>query len=220
MTNFTIQTLLGLPKFFLVFLVLILTLKTNKLRVNNFFICGSLLAFAEFISNELFWVGEPDVSSLSNFVRFSNILFSSTFLLFLYGVLQTILEINSLPISRKRNVWSLLFLTLITLGFYVPFWYIENYLKHKAGNFLIVIFAFFLTSSFFAHLLLYQYNNTIGLAIWLTLDILTFLLSLILILKLRATIIKENPEIEINLILTFLFGIFYVQYQINQLDEI
>jgi hypothetical protein len=220
MTNFTIQTLIGLPTFFLFFLILILTFKKNKLRVNNFFICGSLLAVAQFISNELFWIEDPGMSSISNHLKFSNILFSPVFVLFLYGVLQTIVEINSSTIPRKRNVWSLLFLTLVTLGFYVPFWYIENYLKHKTGNFLIVIFAFFLTSSFFAHLHLYPDNNTIDLAIWLTFDILTFLLSLILALKLRAIIIKGNPEIEVNLILTFLFGIFYLQHQINQLDEI
>jgi hypothetical protein len=218
MTNFIAQTLNGLPTFCLAILLLVLTVKKSKFRTNNFFICGSFLTIVQFIYNGLFWISAPTTNSLVNHSKIG-IIFSPVFILFLYGTLQVILENNLSAIPRKRNLLTLVILFLITFGFYTPFWYVEKYSKHMTQSFLIVVFVLSLTFSFFLHTYLYADSNSFGSAIWLTVDILTIALGIVLAMNLRAMILKENSEIEINPILTFLLGIFYLQYRINQLND-
>jgi hypothetical protein len=218
MTNFTLQTLIGLPTFCLAILLLILSFKKNKFRVNSFLLFGSFLSAGQFISNEIFWIGDPGINSIANYSRIG-ILFSPVFVLFLYGVLQIILE-NNLLATRKQSILTLAFLFLITFGFYTPFWYIEKYVRLKTESLLVVIFALFLTFSFFLHTYLSADSNAFGLAIWLAVDMLTIVLGIALAMNLRAIILKENAEIEINPILTFLLGIFYLQYRMNQLNDV
>ena len=219
MTNFTIQTLLGLPTFCLGLLILVLAFGKNKLRVNNFFIYGSLLAIAQFIGNEILWFGNPGPNSIANYSKIPGILFSPVFLLFLYGVSQTVLESRLSTISHRQSVFVLLLLSLITFGFYAPFWYVKNHVRHKAGNFLIVIFAFCLTVSFYIHVYLYTESSAFSSAIWLTVDMMTIVSGIVNAMNLRAILLKEYPELEIDPVLTFLFGIFYLQHQLNQMPE-
>lgn len=218
MTNFITQTFNGLPTVCLAILLLVLTFKKSKFRINNFFICGSFMIIIQFIYNELFWLSDPTTNSLLNHSKIG-IIFSPVLLLFLYGALQIILENNLLTIPRKQSLLTFAILCLLTFGFYSPFWYVEKYLKHKTESFLIVVFVLSLTFSFFIHTYLYAVSNAFGPAIWLTVDILTIVLGIALAMNLRAIILKENSEIEIDPILTFLLGMFYLQYRINQLTD-
>ena len=218
MTNLVAQTLSGLPTFCLSILLLILIIKNRKLKVNFFFICASVLTIIQFIYNESFWIGDPTTNSLVNYSKIS-IIFSPAFIVFLYGALQIVVENNLSIITRKQSLLTLVILSLITLGFYTPFWYLGKYLKHKKESLLIVVFVMSLTYSFFLHTYSYADSDAFGTVILLTVDLLTIALGMALALNLRYTLLRENPEIEINPILTLLFGMFYLQYLINQLND-
>lgn len=218
MTNIIAQTLLGFPAFCLVLFLLILPFTTGKRSVNPFFISGCVLSLAQFVTYELFWISVPDVKELAEFSKVS-ILFYPVFVLFLYGLLQNILENNSTTVNHKQNVWILFILIVITLGLYVPVWYIKKYIKQKLGTFLIVVFVLFFTFSFYMHTYLFTEPNAIPSSIWLLTDSVTAILGIALAMNLRASIIKENARIELNPTLTIVFGVFYLQYKINQFES-
>ncbi len=219
MTNFTIQTLIGFPTFCVALILLTVMYKRNMIWINNFIICGSLLAIAQFFATGIFWYDNPDINAIANFSKIAGILFTPVFVLFLFGVLQMIVAQNISTIVSRQRVLGVVLLSLITFGFYTPFWFIKNQVIRKAGTIWIVLFTFFLTLSFYVHLYLYAESNAFGLAVWLTVDLLTIALGIANAMNFRTIILKENPKTEINPFLTFLLGIFYLQYQINKLGN-
>jgi hypothetical protein len=216
MTNFINQTLAGLPTFCLA--LLILTYGYKRYGANRFLLCASTLAVIQFITNEIFWFNDPNTGQLQNFLTIVNIVFAPTYILFLYGVLQVMVEKNASSTSSRQSVWILVILCIVTLGFYIPYWYIRQGEKYGLQKLLVVPFVVLIVLMFDIHIYMFAERNAFHEIVWLSIDVLTAALGIYLSFNLRENILKTHDDIVIDPVLTFLLGIFYLQYVINWLE--
>ena len=121
------------------------------------------------------------------------------------------------PTLKKRSVLLMILFFILTLAFYVPFWFVS---RRKALNRLnpryqvslvlcILLFVIHAASLFVSG----SQETVINLA-WIT-------VVLVLAFRVKAILnsTRFNRREEVSDVLTFFLHIFYLQYKINQLDE-
>ena len=142
-----------------------------------------------------------------------------------------ILETAIFSVSFKReSVFLTIILAIITLGTYIPFWFLKRRKKlNQVGSeerisfvtpFLLfilygiialtVIPVNFYTSGFI--LIYYQYIDMVITYLGIT-------ITLYLTFQVRNILMHNVENISVNHLLTFFFHIFYLQYKINKLQS-
>ncbi len=214
--NFIGPLFSNLPTLTLATIVVILAF-SKKFYVNWLLIISCILSLISAVTSLVFWSTIHSSNEVKSFLLMTNLLFSSVSSMFLYGIIDTILETNK-SIDRKQSVLGMIGLSLVTLGFYIPYWYLKRNKQFKAGNFVLILYIFLLVPSIVAHG--YQSSDVFGFSriILVLTNIATAITVIFLALNLRVHILNENEEIEINPVLTFFFGAFYLQYMMNKIE--
>jgi hypothetical protein len=108
--------------------------------------------------------------------------------------------------------------TIVTAGFYIPYWYIKRNKQYNASNVALILYIFLLIPSLIGYS--YQSSDTFPFdkIILAILNTTTAINAIFLTLYLRAHIVNKHEETEIDPELTFLFWVFYLQYKINQIE--
>lgn len=214
--NFISQFFANLPTLTLTSIVLILAL-SKKFKVNALLMTSSILSIVGAVASLVFWATDRTSTEAASFLLMTNFLFSSVSAMFLYGILEKILESNP-DADQKQSVLGMIALSAITFGFYIPYWYIKRNRKYNAGNFALVFYIFLFVPAIWLHVYQSSGEHSISKMYSVLLDIITIITGIFLALHLRVQILNENDEIEINPLLTFLFGAFYLQYKMNQIE--
>lgn len=216
--NLINQSISSIPTLFLAVTILVLAFSIKKLREVAFFTVGSMMAVLSIVSNLVFWATEPDTKELATYMLLTNVIFSAQGLLFLYGAIQILLEKKG-STNTHQSVFMLIVLSILTLGFYVPYWYIRTHSNYKIDNGMIVLLVLLLTPALVLHL--YQFTDT-SYATWAiaVIDVAIGVLTVIIIFNLRSYMLRAHDELEIDPVLTFFFGVFYLQYKINQVEGV
>lgn len=140
-------------------------------------------------------------------------------------------EVNAIftvPTFKKTSVLMTVLLSLVTLGIYIPYWFLSRRdtlntfksnekMSYSLPLFTLILYSFsavMVPAAFFIWLsepivAIYQYIDTI----------VTYLgLGIILFLSFRARAILNDyfDHTEVSALLTLLFNIWYLQYKINQ----
>lgn len=133
-------------------------------------------------------------------------------------------------VFKKVNIFLVIFLSIITVGIYIGYWFLnrkkdikqlreQNYIPFKWWY----VFTIFLSVS-----LLYQIFGGVvltelGLSFFDSLDVIFsfFFLAILYysVFRLRDLLEDEFDEENFNFILLVLFHIWYMQYKINRLDK-
>ncbi|MBB2481865.1 DUF4234 domain-containing protein [Bacillus sp. APMAM] len=133
-------------------------------------------------------------------------------------------------VFKKVNIFLVIFLSIITVGIYIGYWFLnrkkdikqlreQNYIPFKWWY----VFTIFLSVS-----LLYQifggvFLTELGLSFFDSLDVIFsfFFLAILYysVFRLRDLLEDEFDEENFNFILLVLFHIWYMQYKINRLDK-
>ncbi|KQL51014.1 hypothetical protein AN964_18470 [Heyndrickxia shackletonii] len=133
-------------------------------------------------------------------------------------------------VFKKVNIILVIFLSIITVGIYIGYWFLnrkkdikqlreQNYIPFKWWY----VFTIFLSVS-----LLYQifggvFLTELGLSFFDSLDVIFsfFFLAILYysVFRLRDLLEDEFDEENFNFILLVLFHIWYMQYKINRLDK-
>lgn len=122
------------------------------------------------------------------------------------------------------NIWVLLLVTLLSLGAYIPIWVMKKYKQYniEAKHFWIVLVYLYIFQlhhslllgndwSFFEikNLSLITYISVLLMVVW----------TIVILFFLQDKIEKKSKVIQFKeWYFTLLFGIFYIQYKIN--DEV
>jgi NADH:ubiquinone oxidoreductase subunit 5 (subunit L)/multisubunit Na+/H+ antiporter MnhA subunit len=153
---------------------------------------------------------------------------------------------TEISLPKKRSVYLIFFLSLITLGIYTSFWFKSRSFelnnldtKKKMPKIIPTILVITSVVSIFSLVTLMLsispeemgvlYQNTTSMQsalmiLFLAGSLLTFLISIILSFYARSLInesLKYNKNLETKLsgFLTFIFGAFYIQYEINRIID-
>ena len=126
------------------------------------------------------------------------------------------------PTLKKRSVLLMILFLVLTLGFYIPFWFVSRSeaLNRLNPRYQVSLSLCILMFAAIAAGILVSENIVIttDLAFVITYVVLAFRVKDIL----NSTLLKQREEQaahqeEISGALTFFFGIFYLQHRINQL---
>ncbi|HLC78430.1 MAG TPA: hypothetical protein VJH92_04855 [Candidatus Nanoarchaeia archaeon] len=155
-------------------------------------------------------------------------------------------KVAEISLPRKKNVYLMFFLSTITLGIYTSFWFKNrskefNNLETKkkmprAIQTILVVTSIVSVFSLITLMLSISpeemgilYQNTTTMQSTLTIlflagTLLTIILGIILSFYSRSIInesLKYNKNLEAKLsgFLTFIFGAFYIQYEINRIID-
>ena len=230
MSNAVWQTIGGFPSFVLYILIVVLLSRTRgsaDTGKKSYFLHASMAAMMlSFIGSSLwhFRYPSPNTDQLIAFSHIHSVVNGSAYLLLLYGIAQLILGTDTKKIRANQNVFVTVLLTFFTAGFYTPYWYIKQHLTiRSAGNDIILLSA---------SMAVYFYTTVQNITSFKLSDppfspilfpvllILTTGLGIISALLLRQKLLNfYQARIEINLFLTLLFGVFYLQYKINTVTD-
>lgn len=218
MQNLINQSIACIPNLFLAVTILVLALSIKQFRYTGFFIAGSILTILSTVCTLVFWSTEPTAQELASFVLPMNVIFCGQGILILYGVLQMILEKKGNE-NYQQNLFVLFVLTVITIGFYVPYWYLRVHRKYQLANGLIVLLVLLMMPAFVMHM--YQYTDTSSYYAMASVivDVVLGIISVMMPFNLRSHILRSNDQLDINPVLTFFLGIFYLQYKINEFES-
>ena len=230
MSNAVWQILGGFPSFILYVLVFVVLSRTGDSAYtgsrSNFLYVSTAVMTLSLIGSFLWHLEYPSPSTdqLIAFSHIHSVVNGSAYLLLLYGIIQLILSTNTEKLQANQNVFVTVLLTFFTAGFYTPYWYIKQNLKiRSAGNEIILLSAsmavyFYTTEQTITSFA--RSNPPFNPALFPLLLVLTTGLGIISALLLRQKLLKFHGEkIEINLFLTLLLGVFYLQYKINTVAD-
>lgn len=212
MTNFILITLLGLPTFCFSVLLLFLLISQRDNRVNYFLVIGCSLIIMQFIFTGIFWYHNPTTNELEIFTKISGIVFSPAMLLILFGGIFH--KIGITESFDRKSVLKLVAWLILTLGFYTAYWYLKQNVKDKLKSTLIIPYIILITIAYNSHIYLIESNESIGI-LKLILVVIAISYSTYLTFRLRY-IIRNEKNIEIDPVLTFLLGPLYLQFVVNR----
>ncbi|UII56312.1 hypothetical protein LS684_02140 [Cytobacillus spongiae] len=128
---------------------------------------------------------------------------------------------------KKTNVFLVVLLSNLTLGLYIPYWFIarkkafnewnQNQINFTALNALFIVYLFLL----FYNLLGFAFLTDYGKSIFDSIDLIltSFGLGIMYFSVFRAKeVIEDGVGEEFNFWLLLFFHIWYLQYKINRLD--
>ena len=142
---------------------------------------------------------------------------------FFYGLVAYFLETDKAP-RYDMNIWVLLLVSVFSLGAYVPIWIMKKYKQYNINTkyFWIVLVYLYLYHLRFNFIGITDWNNSqIGnLNILYIISISSLIIwTIVILFFLQEQIEKKSKIIQFrNWYFTLLFGIFYIQYKIN--DEV
>ena len=218
MQNLINQSIGSIPNLFLAITVLILAFSIKQFRNTGFFIAGSIMALLSIFCSLVFWSTEPNSTELASFMLATNVIFSAQGILFFYGALQIILE-KKVNENSQENLFVLILLTIITIGFYIPYWYLKVHRKYQVSNGVTVLLVLLMTPAFVMHMYQFTDASTYNLLASAVTDVVLGIISVMMAFNLRSHILRSNDQLDVNPVLTFLFGIFYLQYKINEFES-
>ena len=133
----------------------------------------------------------------------------------------------------RKNVWLMFFLTILTLGIYMPYWYLTRHqifnalsstAKFRQATILIWLLWFVVDSVLVVLSIALPQSGTIKLLtpIESIFNLAAGIFGLILVFRARKILLEHlaiigRNDIPMSSILTFFFGFLYIQYKINQL---
>lgn len=134
----------------------------------------------------------------------------------------------SVPTFKKTGVIITILLSLVTLGIYIPYWFLsrrdlfnsfnsKEKVSYSLPLFVLILYSFsaiMLVATFLQFLsepvaAIYQYCDTI-------ISYLGIVITLLLSFRVRAILNDYFDHKEVSAVLTFFFNIWYLQYKINQ----
>ena len=230
MSNAVWQTIGGLPFFILYILVFVVLSRARNSAYTGsksyFLYVSTAVMMISLIGSSLWHLKYPSPSTdrLIAFSHTHSVVNGSAYLLLLYGIVQLILSTNTENLQANQNVFVTVLLTFFTAGFYTPYWYIKQNLKiRSAGNEIILLSASMAVYFYTTVQTITSFKLSpppFNPALFPVLLVLTTGLGIISALLLRQKLLKfHGDKIEINLFLTLLFGVFYLQYKINTVSD-
>lgn len=151
------------------------------------------------------------------------IFFSASGILFLAGIYSLIVE-EKIPSKYRESVWVLFLKGFFTLGLYIPFWHLKRsiqFTRSGYSKFVLIAVCYF----FFLFIALKLQGDNVFYSDWYAGIFIVRGIQILLIasvwaslLSIRDGIIEEGVDVDI--LATLFLGPLYLQYKINQLQEI
>ena len=133
----------------------------------------------------------------------------------------------------RKSIWLMIFLTLMTLGIYVPYWCLTRHQRFNAlsstakftqTTLLIWLLWFIVDAVFIIVLIATPQSETVQSleVIETILNLVAAIFGVILAFRARRILLEHlafigQNDTTMSGILTFFFGFFYIQYNINRL---
>ncbi|WP_156289394.1 DUF4234 domain-containing protein [Oceanobacillus salinisoli] len=134
---------------------------------------------------------------------------------------------DNIQTLKKKNVWLVILLSIITVGIYIGYWFLSakssfqlinknNYIPFKWWMVATIYLSLSVILSLIGEFILSIY----GLYILDSIDLIFayFFLGLLYysIFRIKELLEKHDDEMKMNKYLLFFFHIWYIQYKINQ----
>lgn len=142
--------------------------------------------------------------------------------LILYGIIVYLLKFEILKNEIKReNIFLIILYSALSVGLYIPYWFIRKNMKFDAKlNLWIILLIFFLSCNHVYLICIFNspsdWNKTILQIVFWMGQIGYPACFLVCIYTLRNKIMEKIKGLEINPVWTFFVGILHVQYLLNQ----
>lgn len=200
--------------------------KISKDKVNYYLLVG--LAFTiishivEYYVNQRLKADYHDSTEILKWYPLISLVGGFGYKLILYGIIVYLLKFEILKNEIKtENIFLIIIYSALSLGLFVPYWFIKKNIKFDAKlNVWIILLIFFLSCNYVSlNYLLSSSSSSNGVILMILywLGQVGYVISfLICIYSLRKQIMEKFKGIEINSVWTFFIGILHVQFVLNQ----
>ena len=197
--------------------------KLSKEKENIYLIIGLVLMFIN--ASFQMYIFSHNIDYKSELLKYSNTYFavvgSFAYKLLIFGILYYLLKFEILKNDVKReNLFLIIIYSLLTLGYYAPYWFMKKDLKFNGNfKFLIILQIFFLSCMqvIYYNLLGSDFDSLeINKILYIVGSIGYFIVMLVLLFSLKNILMKYLKNTNISDVGVFFLGVLYLQYKLNQ----
>jgi len=200
--------------------------KISKDKINYYLLVGLVFTIisdiVEYYVNQRLKADYHDSTEILKWYPLISLVGGFGYKLILYGVIFYLLKFEVLKNEIKtENIFLIIVYSALSLGLFVPYWFIKKNIKFDAKlHVWIILLIFFLSCN---HVSLNYMLSSSSRSNEIILKIIYWLgqigyvtCFLVCIYTLRRQIMEKFKGIEINSVWTFFLGILHVQFVLNQ----